>query len=313
MGRIRPVGRIAAPYRPPAVPDPALHAYWIFSLPRSGSSVTAYAMGAALSAPVADEVFGPWDRTGPPYNFPPRQKDLVAAHHACGCRFTPEVVEIATDVLTQIARRLPAPDSSRPPPHPGRLHTLRQRLAARLLHTPPADGELQVIIKHPHLRPEPAEFRAAFPTHRAVWLLRNPLTRLNSLYARGWTENLRPNFELEHYKAFARNWLAQPRRARVTFELMRRRPEAFYRQVMAGWGLRPAADQVAEAVQYARRRYHASSAEIDPAAAAQSPLSESRHALPREAVEMYLQDEFILALMRRQRWPVEVGAYVEKE
>jgi len=270
------------------VPERPLQAFWIFSLPRSGSSVTAYAAGAALHAPVADEVFGPWDRTGPPYNYPPRQADLVKAHHTCGCKFTPEVVTLANEVLTQIAQESPE----------------------RKLEEPASTRSPRVIIKHPHLRPAPTEFRAAFPSHRAVWLLRNPLTRLNSLFARGWTEHLRPNFELQHYSAFARHWLAQPRWRRLTFEQMRADPNWFYRRLLIGWGVWPARARVDRAVEYAASRYHASSAEIDPGATAAAPLSESRHALPREAVELYLQDEFIQKLLRRQGWPVQVEAYL---
>jgi len=260
------------------VPAPPPTAYWIFSLPRSGSSVTAYAGAEALDAAVADEVFGPWDRTGPPYNYPARQAELVGAHHACGCRFTPEVVPIARDVLAQIA------------------------------------GEKgRVIVKHPHLKPPPEEFRAAFGSHRAVWLLRNPLTRLNSLYTRGWTEHLRPNYELEHYKAFARHWLAQPPWRRLTFEQMRRDPRRFYRRLLIGWGAWPSRERVGRAVAYARQRYHASSGEIDAEAKPGAPISEIRRALPPAAVEMYLHDEFILRLMRRSRWPVDAGAYHEGE
>lgn len=249
--------------------------YWIFSLPRSGSSVTAYAGAAALGAEVADEVFGPWDRTGAPYGYPARQAELVRAHHACGCRFTPEVVAIAREVLGEIA------------------------------------GEKgRVVCKHPHLKPAPDEFRAAFPSHKAVWLIRNPLTRLNSLYARGWTDRLRPNYELEHYKSFARHWLAQPPRRRATFEQMRASPRRFYRRLLLGWGVWPSKARVERALEYARTRYHASSGEIDAAGRAEAPVSETVQALPREAVEMYLEDEFIVRLMRGRGWAVEASAYV---
>ena len=96
----------------------------------------------------------------------------------------------------------------------------------------------RVVCKHPHLKPPAQEFRAALPGNRAVWLIRNPLTRLNSLYARGWTDHLRPNYELEHYKAFARNWLAQRPWRRLTFEQMRSDPRRFYRRMLLGWGVR---------------------------------------------------------------------------
>jgi hypothetical protein len=169
------------------------------------------------------------------------------------------------------------------------------------------------VCKHPHLKPSPAEFRAAFPGHRAVWLMRNPLTRLNSLYARGWTEHLRPNYELEHFKAFARNWLAQPRRRRLTFEQMRSDPRRFWRRLLVGWGAWPSRERVERAMAYSRERYHASSGEIDAGARVEAPVSETVRALPREAVEMYLEDEFVFRLMRGRGWPVEAGAYVGEE
>ena len=50
---------------------------WVFVLARSGSSITAYAAAAPWDLPVADEIMGPWDRTGEPYNFPPEQARLV--------------------------------------------------------------------------------------------------------------------------------------------------------------------------------------------------------------------------------------------
>ena len=94
---------------------------------------------------------------------------------------------------------------------------------------------------------------------------------------------------------------------------MRANPRRFYRRVLVGWGMWPSRDRIDRAVAYARERYHASSGEIDPQAAAAAPISETQRALPREAVEMYLQDEFILRLMRGRRWPVEAEAYLAGE
>src|SRR5690606_40014067 len=108
----------------------------------------------------------------------------------------------------------------------------------------------------------------------------NPLTRLNSLYARGWTDHLRTNYELEHYKAFARNWLAQPRRQRLTFEQMRANPRRFYRRLLVGWGAWPSGARVERAMEYARTRYHAASGEIDASATAEAPVADTRQGLP---------------------------------
>jgi len=177
----------------------AVDVVWIFSLPRSGSSVTAYAAAKPFGAVVADEVLGPWDRTGAPYNYPALQKQLVEAYHGSRCVLTPEVIGIATELFELLGEKT------------GR-----------------------VVSKHPHLKPPPSEFHIAFPDHRAIWLMRNPLRRLNSLYTRGWTDDLRPNYELDHFKAFARNWMSL--RERVVFEQMKRQPEQFFRLIYKHWG-----------------------------------------------------------------------------
>ena len=49
---------------------------WLFTMTRSGSSAVTYASAKALGYAVADEPFGPWDRTGPPYRYPPEQVEL---------------------------------------------------------------------------------------------------------------------------------------------------------------------------------------------------------------------------------------------
>ena len=50
---------------------------WLFSLARSGSSVAVYSAAAPWGHAVGDELLGPWDRTGEPYNYPAKQKDLA--------------------------------------------------------------------------------------------------------------------------------------------------------------------------------------------------------------------------------------------
>ena len=250
-----------------------MRVYWIFSLPRSGSSVTAYAAAHALGCPVADEPLGPWDRTDEPYNYPPRQADLVKAHLAGQCMLEdPATIELAKEVLEQIA----------------------------------GDSE-SLVVKHPHLRPPPEQFRRAFPDHRAVWLARNPLTRLNSLYARGWTDSLRPNYELDHYKAFAEHWAASP--MPLTFEHFRARPARFFARLFRAWGLPKSRERVERAVAYCQGHYHGSSKELEDRAPSAAP-SEQSQSLPEEAVRMYLADPQILSMMRRNRWPRKARAYL---
>ena len=251
-----------------------MRVFWIFSLPRSGSSVTAYAAAHALGCPVADEPLGPWDRTAEPYNYPAMQADLVRAHLSGQCMLEdPDTIELARRVLTAIA---------------GESDTL--------------------VVKHPHLRPPPPQFRAAFPDHRAVWLARNPLTRLNSLYARGWTDALRPNYELDHYKMFATNWQASS--APLTFELFRAKPKKFFGLLFKAWGVDADRSMVNAAMDYAREHYHGSSKELESRAPSSAP-SERQRALPEEAVRMYLADPMIADMMKRQRWPRRASAYVD--
>ncbi|MFI4881953.1 MAG: hypothetical protein ACIAQU_05145 [Phycisphaerales bacterium JB064] len=252
-----------------------MRAYWIFSLPRSGSSVTAYAAAHALGCPVADEPLGPWDRTGEPYNYPPAQAELVKAHLAGQCMLEdPATIALADRVLREIAGSSDA-----------------------------------IVVKHPHLRPPPAQFRSAFPSHHAIWLARNPLTRLNSLYARGWTDALRPNYELDHYKAFAANWSAS--RVPLTFELFRTQPDKFFKKLFKAWKVKPSKAMIASAIEYAQAHYHGSSKELEQRETS-AALSESAKALPEEAVRMYLADPAISKMMKRNRWPREAAAYLNR-
>lgn len=246
---------------------------WIFSLPRSGSSVTAYAAGAPWGFPVADEPLGPWDRTGPPYHYPALQRDLMRAYHANRCQLVPEVVQMAGDLFETLGRDVGT-----------------------------------VIVKHPHLRPPPEEFRAAFPSHRAVWVIRNPVTRLNSLYARGWTAALRPNYEIEHFKAYAANWAGQ--RERVVFEQMKRDPRGYFAAVYAAWEWEVSAADLDTAIQYTKGHYHASSGVKEEATGTETgAVSEKHWSLPEDGLAMYLADREVRRLMRRCGWPRMAAAY----
>lgn len=236
--------------------------------------MTAYAAAHALGCPVADEPLGPWDRTSAPYNYPPSQADLVAAHLAGGCLLEdPSTIELARRVFEEIAA-----------------------------------GSDTLVVKHPHLRPLPEQFWRAFPDHKAVWLARNPLTRLNSLYARGWTDALRPNFELDHYKTFATNWAGSS--VPLTFELFRAKPAKFFKLLFKAWGLPGDAARVKAAVDYARGHYHGSSKELENRAPSAAPSEQSK-SVPEQAVRMYLADPRIRAMMKRNRWPRKARAYLE--
>lgn len=248
--------------------------YWIFSLPRSGSSVTAYATAASGGAAVLDEPLGPWDRTGPPYNYPELQRRLMRAYHSHACVLTPEVARLTHELAGLVA----GPSG-------------------------------RVVCKHPHLRPCPEEFRAAFPESRAAWVIRNPIHRLNSLFARGWTASLRPNFELEHFKAFARNWRSQEHR--VVFEHLKTDPDLYFGAILRAWGWESGPEAVQRARAYTKENYHASSGVKDSQPLATGAPSEREWRLPEEALRTYLSDPFIRELAAECGWPTAPGAYRE--
>lgn len=244
---------------------------WIFSLPRSGTSVTAYACASPWNHAIADEVLGPWDRTGEPYNYPQLQRQLCAAYMSGGCRLTPDVVSMANELFA-------------------------------MLDT----GTGVVISKHPHVRPAPDEFRRAFPNHRAIWLMRNPLHRVNSLIARRWTRDLRPNFEIDRFREFARTWVSQPER--VVFESMRNDRTAYFRGIFAHWNLDFTEDDVLAAAGYARSNYHANSKEQSEQSSS-SPVSEKHWHLPDHAIRMHHDDPEVRSYMRMCHYPTQVWRY----
>ena len=246
---------------------------WIFSLARSGSSVTAYAAAAPWGHAVADEPFGPWDRSGPPYNYPAEQPQLKSDFFHAGEHLTPPVVDLARRLFARIAGPT------------GRL-----------------------VVKHPHRMIDPAEFRVAFPDHRAVHLLRNPLHRLNSMYARRQLGAIGPGFDLEVYKEIARRWLDHPHR--VLYDALKADPAGYFRAIYEAWGWSYTPDHIAAAVAYQQRSYHEASARVAPARDPRRVLSEHRRALPPEAVRAYLDDPFIADLMDRNGWSRDPADYL---
>ncbi len=245
---------------------------WIFSLARCGSSILAYAAAEPWRVPVADEPFGPWDRTGEPYNYPPEQDRLRRLFWDSGEHLTPEVVALATRLFDLIA----------------------------------GDGG-RVVSKHPHDMIRPDEFVRAFPEHRAVYLLRNPLRRLNSLHVRGWHKSIGPDHDLPRFKTVARRWLDHPHR--FTFEQFRADPAGVFRGIWDAWGWAYDESHVERALAYCSTHYHASSRQLgtrDPS----KPLSEKRFVLPPEIVEHYLRDPFIVEVMQQAGWSTDPAAYL---
>ncbi|MGP1272214.1 MAG: hypothetical protein ACTS22_02655 [Phycisphaerales bacterium] len=257
---------------------------WLFSLVRSGSSAAAYAAAAPWSLGVADEPFGPWDRTGPPHNMPLIQRELARAFRAMGHTLTAEVVGMANELFRLLAER-------------------------------DTQGRGRVVCKCPHLLFAPDEFETWFRTsgaagdtvtHQAVYLIRNPIRRLNSAYARGWEHVLNDPFELEIYRTFVDRW----RRAatRLRYDELRRQPEAFFAELYRGLGFGGTAEDTARAAHYLAEHYHESSGATGPRDPS-DPLSEREWATPREVLEVYLADEPLREFMHEQGWPTTRSAY----
>lgn len=253
---------------------------WLFSLARSGSSVAVYSAAAPWGHAVADEILGPWDRTGAPYHYPPSQKDLAELYRAHDHRLTPEVVALFNQVAAELNARSGLPGA----------------------------GPTGVVIsKHPHLRPSPAEFRSALPGVRAAYLIRNPLHRLNSMHARGWHKSFGERQDLERYKQFARWWLEQP--IRHSYDQFKAQPRAFFRGLYTAWGLDFSDEHIDRAVEYSRGHYHDSSLEMADRDPARGVLSETTFALPREALDLYLGDPLIADLMTEMGWSMDPADY----
>ena len=254
----------------------SLRVYWLFSLTRSGSSAAVYASAHALGLAVADEPLGPWDRTGPPYHYPPEQPVLHRTHLARSEILRTETSRLLDRVLNAIAQR----------------------------HS--TNG---VIIKMPHLMVDPADLPRLRPSDRAAYLIRNPLARLNSLHTRGWQRTIAPPHDIETFKTFAARWMAAPRPHRLTFDAMRSTPRRFFRRLWRSWGIEFTEAQIETAVRYRAGHYHESSAEQFPGRNPHRVLSEHRHAVPPEAVALYLHDPLVAALFRSLQWDTDPRAY----
>lgn len=278
--------RLAFPMPLPANP----RVVWLFSLARSGSSVAVYSAAAPWGHEVADEITGPWDRTTPPYNYPAKQKDLVELYRARDHAFTPDVLALFQEVVRDLNARSGTP-----------------KVGLNGAAPTPTGPTGIVIAKYPHLRPSPEEFRAAFPGMKGVYLIRNPLHRLNSMHARGWTKSFGPQQDLTRYKQFARWWLEQP--IRLSYDQFKSQPRQFFRGLYTSWGLDFTDAHVDAAIDYSKHHYHDSSLEMSDRDPTQGVLSETKFALPAEALDLYLKDPFITDLMTEMGWSMEPEDY----
>ncbi|HED53112.1 MAG TPA: hypothetical protein ENJ00_02790 [Phycisphaerales bacterium] len=252
---------------------------WVFGLARSGSSITAYAAAAPWNLPVADEILGPWDRTGKPYNYPPAQAELVELFKQTNASLTPEVADRTRALLRQIAD---------------------------------AKGADRIISKHPHLRFTPEEFHEQFPDDRGIWVIRNPLRRLASIHSRGWTSIVRPNHDLDFFREYAERWLALPDDRTLIFENLRRDPHAYFAKLYRAWEWNASQADIAKAVAYQQSNYHGKSGDIEPDHSPQTTRSDASKAVPEEAVYLYLNDPFMRRLFKKLGWSRRPGDYYPK-
>ena len=249
---------------------------WVFSLARSGSSITAYAAASPWKLPVADEIMGPWVRTHEPYNFPPEQAKLVRLFKQSGAVLTPEIAALTRNLL--------------------------QQLAANASST-------RIVSKHPHLRFTPDELAQRFPQDRGVWLIRNPLRRLASIHTRGWTSIIRPNHDLDFFREYAQRWLSLPNDQTLVFESLRADPHIYFAKLFNAFGWEATLGDVDKAVAYQQRNYHGNSGGVEPNNTPSKTVSDSAKNVPDEAVDAYLADPFMQDLFKRLGWSRKPSDY----
>jgi hypothetical protein len=250
---------------------------WLFSPIRSGSSITVYAAAAGLGWPVADEVFGPWDRTGTPYGYPRSHLDLIRAFKAAGEHLTRDVADLAERVFGEMAAHARAPS---------------------------------VLCKHPHASIGPEDVSNFWPEHRTVVLLRNPLFALNSLFVRRWDAATGGGSMLGYFSTIARRWLADPNR--LVYDGMQQDPAGFFARVYEAWGLEATPDRLAGAVAYRAAHYHHSSKSEAGGEAGDAPgsvRSERAWAVPEAIVAEYLADPLMREVFAAAGWPTERDRY----
>lgn len=278
---------------------------WLFSMIRSGSSIAAYAAAAPCGGVVADEIFGPWVRTGPHYRFPPEQQTVTELFRTSAGIITPEIARAANTVFDKLARG----EAGIPVCAPGDEHLL-----ARV-----PKGGRPIVVKMPHDHPAPAEVARIWPHHPHVFVLRNPIDRLSSIILRGMLPEgssggpgtcITANWDLRQLQQFCRRWLDAREYGRgLVYDDIKRDPSGFFSRLFGAWGWPTDEASVAAAVAYAKANYHAMSIQKDAAADTARPASTEKRLAPRSAIELYLSDTTIVTAMRTAGWATDVNAY----
>jgi hypothetical protein len=281
---------------------------WLFSMIRSGSSIAAYAAAAPFGGVVADEIFGPWVRTGPHYKFPPEQKIVTELFRTSAGVITPDIARAADTVFDKLARG----EAGIPVCAPGHEHLL----------TNVPEGGRPIVVKMPHDHPAPAEVARVWPHHPRAFLLRNPIDRLSSIILRGMLPegssggpgtSITANWDLPQLQQFCRRWLDARGAGRgLVYDDIRRDPARFFWAMFNAWNWPGDETIVSKATAYTRANYHAMSAQKDAQADTARPASEKQRAAPREAIELYLSDTIVVTAMREAGWPTDPGAYMAR-
>lgn len=279
---------------------------WLFSMIRSGSSIAAYAAAAPFGGVVADEIFGPWVRTGPNYKFPPEQQTVTELFRTSAGVITPEIARAANTVYDKLAHS----EAGIPVASPGREHLLQQA---------PVGGR-RVVVKMPHDHPAPAEVVRVWPDHPHVFVLRNPIDRLSSIILRGMLPegssggpgtSITENWDLPQLRQFCRRWLdARASSRALVYDDIRRDPATFFGGLYRAWGWPADPATIDAAAAYARSNYHAMSAQKDAQADTAKPVSSQRRAAPEAAIRAYLEDSTIVTAMSAAGWETEKEAYI---
>ena len=247
---------------------------WLFSMARSGTSIACYAAASPWGHPVCDEPFGPWDRTTEPFDHPTVQRQLMETFQAEGHAFTDKVRPLADRLFNEMGR----PSGS-------------------------------LVCKIPHQHPRPDELLRFYKRVPRVLLIRNPLHRLNSFHARGWKNEAVEHHDVDRYRAFAERWLAEPTEHRLVYDDIRDDPEGFFRTMYEAWDWEYEQEDVRFAADYCRSHYHHRSKRVDQGADPSRVVSESRSALPKEAIDAYLKDPFFVDFMQARGWSTNPADY----
>ena len=282
---------------------------WLFSMIRSGSSIAAYAAAAPFGGVVADEIFGPWVRTGPHYHFPPEQRVVTELFRTSAGRITPKIQRAAETVFEKLAY-LAHGEAGIPVCAPG-----DEAVFSRM---PP--GGRRIVVKMPHDHPAPAEVARIWPIHPHAFLLRNPIDRLSSIILRGMLPagssggpgtSITANWDLPQLRQFCQRWLdARDQGRSLVYDDIKRDPARFFGAMFRAWEWPADKETVAKATAYARSNYHAMSAQKDAGADTARPASEMQRVAPREAIELYLSDTTVVTAMREAGWATDPGAYL---